>query len=197
MFKCNKRQKEIINGELAHRCINKEHSQYREIVPDSVCHECPLARFKVKSCKEKQLEERKKEYAPPQLLQTAEGYPPCPYRTPDGNGGQSCAITNLPVTQEICHRCDMDTKHEADSTPSFGRKLKNYYGAIRRWVAFGRPTRTQEEIDLIFEVHCNRCERYDREKHACKSCGCSISKESSPLGNKLAMATEHCPLGRF
>jgi len=196
MIKCNKRQKEIDNGELRHRCIHKEHPEYLEIVHPAVCEACPLAKMlKLAPCKDKA--KPPTENATP-VLHTAIGYPPCPYRYPDEDENLKCSITGLEVTSEICNRCDFDTKREAKNMPSLGQRAKNYFGAIRRWVAKGRPTRTQEEIDDLFEKHCgNDCERYDKEKHACKSCGCNISSDASPLGNKLAMATEHCPLGRF
>jgi hypothetical protein len=121
-------------------------------------------------------------------------YPNCPFRYTAKDKALRCSITNLDVTPEICGRCDEGTReHEARS----GEKVKNYFGAIRRWYAQGKPTRTKEEIEKLFEDHCKGCDRYDPVKHACKNCGCAVSTKSSPLANKLAMASEHCPLGRF
>ena len=45
MLKCSKRQRELIHGELHHRCINKEHGEYLEIVTPDVCEACPFAKI--------------------------------------------------------------------------------------------------------------------------------------------------------
>ena len=196
MVNCNKRQREIYKGTERHRCIHPEASTKGELVPEAVCLACPLLKIKLKPCKQIKKEAKK----PPvenqlPVLNQQPGYPECPFRYGSGMANSpTCSITNLGVTPEICGRCDSETREE---TATFSKKVVNYFGAIRRWVALGRPTRTQEEIESLFEQHCSDCERYDKDKHACKNCGCSVSTDSEPLGNKLAMASEHCPLGRF
>ena len=209
MVNCNKRQREIYKGTEKHRCIHPEAPTKNEIVPLHVCEACPLANLvQIKPCANKRKEELKQKYTfrtEPTLPQTTNQlpvlenpeFPQCPYRY-KGEQGQLCSITNLGVTPEVCHRCDDTTiEEERKNHAKLGTKVMNYFGAVRRWVASGRPTRTPDEIKELFETHCQGCDMYDAEKHACKSCGCNIAPVGDPLDNKLAMATEHCPLGRF
>lgn len=197
MVDCSKRQREIYKGTEQHRCINREAELHLEIVQPDQCAECPvrvLMKQKPIPCEIK-LQQQRMAKVMNQLpvIEPQDGYPACPFRYASADG-LKCSITNLSVDQEICNRCEEGTReHEA----KFGEKIKNYYGAVRRWVANGRPSRNKEEIKALFEEHCKGCDRYDTEKHACKNCGCTVSTDSSPLGNKLAMASEHCPLGRF
>ena len=137
------------------------------------------------------------EHYPVPVLETPPDYPQCPYRF-KGKEGFMCSITNLGVDPDICKRCtDLTVVEERKNQAKLGTKIYNYFGAVRRWVANGRPTRSKEEVAALFETHCKGCEMYDHKKHACKSCGCQVAGEGDPLENKLAMATEHCPLGRF
>jgi hypothetical protein len=62
---------------------------------------------------------------------------------------------------------------------------------MARWIAAGRPTRTQEQIDTILAIHCEPCEHF--KDGACGKCGCRINKSPEAWRNKLAMATEPCP----
>jgi len=200
MVDCNKQQKEVYKGTQQIRCIHPEAETYKEIVPPAVCEGCPLAGLVKKKCESKhpnyqpkKPEQQKSQLPQLPVLDLQPGYPECPFRYNRAKD-TLCSITNLRVDPEICNRCDADTR---EHSASFGEKVTNYFGAIRRWAANGRPTRTKEEIERLFNEHCKGCERYDAKKHACKSCGCAVSTDSSPLGNKLAMATESCPLGRF
>lgn len=207
MVDCNKRQREVFKGTERHRCIHPEAPTQGEIVPLEVCEACPLAKLvKAVPCKDKHKEQLKVKFAsgiqvpqfnnPLPVLESPE-YPQCPYRY-KGTDGHMCSITNLGVDPQICHRChDMTIVEEKKNQAKLGTKVMNYFGAIRRWVASGRPTRTKEEIQHLFDTHCKGCEMYDAVKHACKSCGCNVSQDGDPLDNKLAMATEHCPLGRW
>lgn len=206
MVDCNQRQREIYKGTERHRCIHPEASTKNEIVPLEVCEACPLAKLvKAKPCAEKHKQELKikftsnnvpQESRPLPVLEDPE-YPQCPYRY-KGVDGHMCSITNLGVTAAICQKCDAETRvEERNNQASLGTKALNYFGAIRRWIASGRPTRSEEEIAELFETHCKQCDMFDKEKYACKSCGCSVSTSSEPLGNKLKMKTEACPLGRW
>lgn len=191
---CRKQQKEVYKGTPQIRCINRKSEHYLQIVDDRVCQGCPVCEEREKKktpCHEKPILLTEN---PLTVFSPHEGYPPCPFRY-EGDSSLECSITKLPITADICNRCDIETReHEA----TFGEKVKNYFGAVRQWVANGRPIRSDEEVDHLFKEHCgNGCDRYDPEKHGCKNCGCAVSTDSSPLKNKLAMATEHCPLGRF
>lgn len=197
---CSKRQRELYKGDERHRCIHPEAETKGQFVTEHVCEQCPLVVLKIKSCKEKQKEAREARVAfatERSLPVIDQGFPMCPYRYSDKEG-KRCSITGLGVDVETCNRCnELTMVEEKNNQASFGNKVVNYFGAVRRWVASGRPTRTPEEIKRLFEEHCSKCEMYDKKKHACKSCGCSIASEGDPLGNKLAMKTEHCPLGRW
>ena len=191
MVDCIKRQNENYKGEPATRCINPKAEPYLQIVEPDQCAGCPMRKYMQASpspC-------GKPQARLPRIEPGAGEHPSCPFRYESASGKLLCSITGLEATPEVCGRCDEETReHEA----KFGEKVKNYFGAVRRWVANGKPSRSPEEIVKLFEENCDAgCERYDPERHACKNCGCTVSTDSSPLANKLAMATERCPLGRF
>jgi len=73
--------------------------------------------------------------------------------------------------------------------------LRTYEQAVKTWVAAGSPTRSQEEIDAILAI-CNSCEHFRKGKlrNSCAVCGCSLNRFPNGLVNKIAMATECCPL---
>lgn len=187
MLPCRKRQEEIRNGETHHKCVNKEAEAYRTYVDGHVCSACPVRVF---------MEEQKRKYTKQNKISLPVvddgGYPACEYRV--NAGGKLCAVTNLPVTPDICNRCAKDTK---DATPNLLEKVMNYSAAVRKWVAAGRPERTQDEIESIYNEHCSKCAMFDVKRKVCNSCGCPASTDQPPLRNKLKMATEACPLGRF
>lgn len=192
MVNCIKQQREVHNGKKKIRCINREAETFMEIVQPGQCEGCPFAIIRGKNKQVPCKELFRKKLPVPQPDE--EGYPPCLYRYVGVDGNKKCSITNLEVTLEMCKRCDEGVRsHEASNV----EKVKHYFGAIRRWYALGKPIRSGEEVKKLFEEHCKGCNRYDPKKHACKNCGCVVSTKSSPLANKLAMASEHCPLGRF
>ena len=145
-----------------------------QLVTDSVCSMCPVREAMMKP---------KSDQLP--IIDA----PPCEYRV-----GAMCAVTSLEINSEICNRCVTETK-AAQAT--FTDKVGNFTLAIKRWVVMGRPVRSDARVLEILENHCHKCSMFDHEKQACKSCGCSVNKSSFPLGNKLKMATEECPLGQF
>jgi hypothetical protein len=83
----------------------------------------------------------------------------------------------------------------AEKELSWASKASNYAAAITKWLKAGRLTRTQAEIDQLLTEHCTPCERY-RDGN-CSACGCRVNRGTLPFLNKLAMATESCPLGKF
>jgi hypothetical protein len=68
--------------------------------------------------------------------------------------------------------------------------------AVAKWIAAGRPTRSQEQIEAILTTICDAkpvpCEHF--RNGSCDLCGCKINANPSALRNKLAMGTESCPL---
>jgi hypothetical protein len=71
-------------------------------------------------------------------------------------------------------------------------KASNYSKSVLKWIAAGRPSRSESECVRILEI-CKACEYYDSEKLICKMCGCGLGGKT-PLTNKIMMPTESCPL---
>jgi hypothetical protein len=69
----------------------------------------------------------------------------------------------------------------------------NFSQALARWALAGMPRRSQPEIDERLAI-CQTCE-YLKHQH-CQKCGCACV-ETNRLMNKLALATERCPLGKW
>jgi hypothetical protein len=67
--------------------------------------------------------------------------------------------------------------------------------AVGKWIAAGRPVRSDEEVQTIHKVFCKPC--YLCHKNTCLECSCFVRNEGSPIFNKIKMATEHCNLGRW
>ena len=70
-----------------------------------------------------------------------------------------------------------------------------YTRALSRWIKAGRPVRSEEEIKRIFEDFCKPCEAY--EEGTCRYCGCHVNLVKAAPLNKIAMATEECPLEKW
>ena len=79
------------------------------------------------------------------------------------------------------------------------RTVGRFAIAVTRWMAAGRPVRTADQVDRLLATKCNPpgapCPQFDGS--TCKVCSCPINAGVEPLQNKLAMATERCPLGKF
>ena len=69
----------------------------------------------------------------------------------------------------------------------------NFTSAMFRWASSGMPRRTQSEIDERLAI-CQGCPHFV-DSH-CRVCGCACV-ETNQLINKLALATEECPLGKW
>ena len=72
-----------------------------------------------------------------------------------------------------------------------------YTRALYRWIKAGRPVRSEEEIERIFETFCVPCEAYEVESSSCQHCGCRVNRLQAAALNKIAMATEECPLEKW
>jgi len=79
--------------------------------------------------------------------------------------------------------------------PNVFNQAYHYTQALSRWLKMGRPVRSEEEIMKILETYCKPCEAY--EKGGCQSCGCRVNLATTAPLNKIAMATEKCPLGKW
>src|SRR5690606_33576924 len=58
------------------------------------------------------------------------------------------------------------------------------------WKLAGKPERSQEEIDLIINLYCKPCNRYNAVTGQCGKCGCVLTY-------KVKMATSQCPEGKW
>ena len=72
--------------------------------------------------------------------------------------------------------------------------MGHYAHALARWTAAGFPTRDQAEVERI-EAICVACEHYRNGR--CKKCGCCVNKSRMAVLNKIKMATESCPVGKW
>jgi len=81
--------------------------------------------------------------------------------------------------------------------PTFFNRTYRYARALARWIKAGRPIREEAEIKRIFETCCKPCEAYDAKSSSCRCCGCRVNLMQAPPLNKIAMATEECPLDQW
>ena len=69
----------------------------------------------------------------------------------------------------------------------------NFARALARWALAGMPRRSDAEIEDRLAI-CQACE-FLQDSH-CVQCGCACLERNQVL-NKLALATEHCPLEKW
>lgn len=102
-------------------------------------------------------------------------------------------------THAECSKCFSELKiiPEKLLPPPLFNQVKNYSKAVYKWVASGLESRTDEEVEKIFQEYCSTCEKYDKDKQVCLHCGCKIQTGGIAISNKLKMASEHCPLGKW
>ena len=81
--------------------------------------------------------------------------------------------------------------------PNFFNRTYRYARALTRWIKAGRPIRDNAEIERIFETCCKPCEAYDTKSSSCCCCGCRVNRATAAALNKIAMATEECPLDKW
>ena len=81
--------------------------------------------------------------------------------------------------------------------PGITHKVIHYTRALSRWIKAGRPIRKESEIIDFFRNDCRPCTDYDQETSSCHHCGCRVNESIIAPLNKIAMATEHCPLEKW
>jgi hypothetical protein len=84
-----------------------------------------------------------------------------------------------------------------NEAPSMLNLAYRYTRALSRWIKAGRPVRSEEEIKQIFKTFCEPCEAYDSKNSSCCHCGCRVNRMRAAPLNKIAMATEECPLEKW
>ena len=76
----------------------------------------------------------------------------------------------------------------------------NFATAVTRWQLAGKPLRLPSAIVTLYNrCKTNQCGKYQEETPIsghCLACGCPLSREQSTW-NKIALATEDCPLGMW
>jgi hypothetical protein len=105
-------------------------------------------------------------------------------------------------TPHLHHLCQTSAQHRLkwDKDPPLKklvRKASKLGKAVKKWMAAGAPVRTQPEIDAAFSI-CHACEFFQPLKHesgTCQKCGCFVNRNG--LLNKIRMATESCPEGKW
>lgn len=76
-----------------------------------------------------------------------------------------------------------------------GRVLR-WGRAVARWIRHGRPVRSNEQVEALYAI-CESCNVFDRKKSICTICDCNVNLSTHATLNKLLMATESCPLGKW
>lgn len=103
--------------------------------------------------------------------------------------------------QNVCIRCGYrarraNTRRRCPRAPSVFERITEYGKSLARWIAAGRPTRTEPQIVNLLGSYCNAnppCRHY--VNGMCSACGCRVNADPRGWLNKLAMGTEECPEG--
>jgi hypothetical protein len=74
--------------------------------------------------------------------------------------------------------------------------VAHYARAVTRWTLAGFPTRDASEVARIEAEHCRPCTPHYRAGR-CAQCGCRVTSGGLAVVNKIAMATERCPVGKW
>lgn len=108
------------------------------------------------------------------------------------------ALDNPLMIHRVCRVVavvDRIADSESPLPPSMMHMAWSATVAHAKWAKAGMPTRSAEDIAKVFAI-CRTCiyfaEASPTRGH-CKICGCGLAAAGG-LGNKISMATEHCPL---
>ena len=83
-------------------------------------------------------------------------------------------------------------EQQAPQIPSLASRTISYSKDVAGFIASGFKTRTDEEVDIIWNI-CKKCESL--VDGICVECWCPISKDGVPMRNKLKMANTRCGKG--
>lgn len=83
-----------------------------------------------------------------------------------------------------------DCRASEPALPSLSTMAVSFAGAVTRDVLTGSPRRTEEESIAILRDHCKQCPKFRHSDQRCSLCGC-------PMADKIPMAREHCPIGKW
>lgn len=82
-----------------------------------------------------------------------------------------------------------------ESSLSAHHLASNFIFAMTRWAASGFQVRSESAVHERFAI-CQQCEHFDAAAERCRQCGCYCS-DAGKIVNKLSLATEVCPLGKW
>lgn len=94
---------------------------------------------------------------------------------------------------QSCRWCE---DYEAAPEPGLLRLGLNVTTALAKWVAAGSPVRSPARVKELLAI-CQACPFMATRKNGekwCGKCGCPVNNSPDARRNKLAMATEACPL---
>jgi hypothetical protein len=118
-------------------------------------------------------------------------FPECRYRKQD-DAGHYCTCPNVvaprPLAEDNCNACIMVVR------PSLIQRVAGYKSARGTWIEAGKPI-VDADTQTARRAICEACDQFDRVQDACKVCGCFLHE--TILGDKLAWATEACPIGKW
>lgn len=80
-------------------------------------------------------------------------------------------------------------------TTTIFKQAAHYATAVASHVATGSRTRTDSEVAALLTL-CRACPHYDPSGR-CTLCGCRLSTSANAYTNKLRMASQHCPAGKW
>jgi hypothetical protein len=112
----------------------------------------------------------------------------------------SALLFTQDVTDEQCNVCSNREEVPVPPMPKPAQRLFTWAKAVTGWVAAGRPERSEEEVVRIYQTVCAGtpvCDWFNLVKQTCNGCGCRVAAGGSALVNKIKMATQHCPRGRW
>jgi hypothetical protein len=125
----------------------------------------------------------------------------------DGEGYEKlCPFLGVETLDEpFPQRNSRSQIEEAASRLGMTRLAAGYTKALTRWAAAGFPTRDQRTIAELHARHCRPCPQFHADSSGssgasggrCGKCGCNVNRDGWAVRNKLRMATEHCPLGKW
>ncbi len=104
--------------------------------------------------------------------------------------------TDLTPEQQAAYKAVCDSYEDSSPAaegPSLVIRGWNFAAAMARWTLAGMPRRNQAEIDERLAI-CQACPHL--HNNHCTKCGCACV-EQNRLVNKLALATEKCPEGKW
>ena len=137
-------------------------------------------------------------------------YDPCPHARDErhlstrGNIARVCQSPSSPlhnrsVSPIECKRCPIrllpESSDEVPTLPSFPKRVLNYTEAVAEWITKGRPERSNEDVEHIYSTYCVPCSWLKRG--TCQGCGCRVARNGVAVTNKIKMATQHCPQGKW